>query len=185
MKRVVAGTEGRDVVAAVAVDGVVAVAADAAALAPEPPARLSAPAPPSIVVGSVSEGAVAFVDADEVVAVTGIERDSCDVLAGEVVVRRAVVADVELENAGVAGLQAKREPVTPLRALNREQSVLELRMPDGHHLGSRSISLPGHNSRRGGESGRHGHCRKPQPADLHRSYVRANHVLHGSSFPMS
>ena len=138
---VVAGTHEGDVVATVSVDGVVPVATEQQ-LCPEPPARLSAPAPPSIVVGSVSEGPVAFVDADEVVAVSGIELDSCDVLAGEVVVRRAVVADIELRERRVAGLQAKREPVTPLRALDREQSSLSFGCLMGITSGAAASACP-------------------------------------------
>ena len=73
---------------------------------------MSFPSPPSIVVGiAVGEDAVALVDAHEVVAGPGIDGDPRDVLALEAEVGRAVVTDVDLEDAGLAGLQAKRDLV--------------------------------------------------------------------------
>ena len=88
----------RQVVAAVAVDRVVAVAAEQ---------RLDALAAGDRVVSvatvdrrrdAVGEGAVALVDADEVVAATAVDGDLGDELALEAEVGCAVVADVDLED---------------------------------------------------------------------------------------
>src|SRR5207249_7992900 len=101
---VLAGTQQGRVVAAVAVDRVVAVAAEQ---------RLAAVAAGERVVSvsagdrrrdAVGEDAVALVDADEVVAGTAIDGDLRDPGALEAEVGRAVVADVDLENAVIAGL---------------------------------------------------------------------------------
>ena len=49
-------------------------------------------------------------------------------LARKAELGRAVVADVDLENAGLAGLQAKRDLVARVRARDRQLAVLELRV---------------------------------------------------------
>ena len=80
--------------------------------APLPPAIVSFPAPLPIVVGiAYGECAVRVVDANSVVASPGVDRDSGHRRAREAQVRDAVVADVDLENTGVAGFQAKRDLV--------------------------------------------------------------------------
>src|SRR6476469_8064344 len=124
----VAGAEQGVVVAAVAVDRVVAVAAEQ---------RLGAFAARDRVVSCVAvdrrrdgvgEGPVALVDAHDVVALSGVDGDVRDLRALEAEVGRAVVADVDLENAGVAGLQTKRDPVASVGALDRQHPVPELRV---------------------------------------------------------
>ena len=54
---------------------------------------------------------VAFVDTDEVVAGAGLDDDLGDLAAVEAEVGRAVVTDVDLEDVGIVGLQAKRDLV--------------------------------------------------------------------------
>src|SRR5207342_3142411 len=74
----------------------------------------------------VGEDAVALVDTDNVVSGPGIDRDPGDVLACEAEIGRAVVTDVDLENAGVTSLQAKRDLVVGLSALDQQLAALEL-----------------------------------------------------------
>ena len=126
---VVAGTQQGQVVAAVAVDRVVPVAAEQ---------RLDAFAAGDRVVSgaavdrrrdAVGEDAVALVDAHDVVAGRGRRRRSLATRSrAEAEVGRAVVTDVDLENAGLAGLQTKRDLVARLGALDRQHAVLELRV---------------------------------------------------------
>src|SRR6266516_1278778 len=125
---VVAGTQERDVVAAVPVDRVVPVAAEQC---------LRTGAAGEIVVSvpavdrrrdRVGEDTVALVDAHLVVARPGVDDDLRDAVAFEAEVGRAVVTDVDLESARVAGLQANRDLVAHFGALDRQDAVLELRM---------------------------------------------------------
>ncbi len=178
---VVTGAHECHVVAAVSIDGVVSVAAEQ-----QLGARASGQA---VVSGSavdrqrdVTDSPVALVDADEIVALLGIEIDSPDAVARDGEVRVAVVTDVELEHAGVPGLQAQREPVAPLAALDRQHAVLELRALD---LSRRGVGLNGRDPRSAREGGDdQGH--EPQPPGLRG--VRAldsNDRLHGCSFPTS
>jgi hypothetical protein len=111
---------------------------------PEPPTRVSSPLPPlsvpapepptRIVVSvatvdrrrdAVGEDPVALVDAHEVVTVAGLHGDPRDVRALDVEVGRAVVADVDLEDAGLAGLQPKRDLVALVGALDCQHAVLK------------------------------------------------------------
>ena len=81
---------------------------------PEPPTRVSLPAPPSMVVGMVSAKTPLLSSMRTRSSPRRrVERDAREVVAFEAEVGRAVVADVDLENAGVAGLQAKRDLVAP------------------------------------------------------------------------
>ena len=101
-ERVVAGAQERQVVAPVPVDRVVSVAAEQ---------QLRSGASGEVVVSvptverrrdAVGEGAVGLVDPDEVVAAPGVDGDPPDVLAPDLEVGRAVVAEVDLED-GRAG----------------------------------------------------------------------------------
>ena len=83
---------------------------------PVPPAIVSLPSPPSSVVGMLSvKSAVALVDTHVVVAGSGLDGDLRDLAALEAEVGRPVVAEVHLQDAGIAGLQSKRDLVAPLR----------------------------------------------------------------------
>jgi hypothetical protein len=75
----------------------------------------------------VGEGAVDFVDAYGVVAGSGIDGDLGNLAAIEAEVGVAVVADVDLEDAGRACLQAKRDLLALLGALDDQDTVRELR----------------------------------------------------------
>src|SRR6476620_9014519 len=59
---------------------------------------------------------------------TGVDHDLCDLAALEVEFGRAVVAEVDIEGAGLAGLQPEGDPVIRVCALDREQPVLERRL---------------------------------------------------------
>ncbi len=121
----------------------------------------------------VGEDPVALVDTHAVVAGPGIDGDLCDLLALEAEVGRAVVTDVDLENAGLAGLQTKRDPVAPFGALDREQAVLERRVLELRLLahvrglvglgGGRGVARTGHDPGCSGDDGSHGDCRSRQP----------------------
>ena len=75
---------------------------------------------------------------------SGVDDDPLDVLALEAEVGRAVVTEVDLEDAGLAGLQAKRDLVARGRALDRQDAVPELRV---RLLGARGLALLGHDAR--------------------------------------
>ena len=135
-ERVVAGTHQGRIGAAVAVDRVIAAGADqglrsgAAGQGVVPVATVERRR------DGVREDAVGLVDADRVVAVAGIEGDPRDVLALEVE-RRLPCADVDLEDVGPAGLQAKHDRVVALRPLDRQHAVLQLRVLEPLVPGSR------------------------------------------------
>ena len=106
---VVAGAQERQVVTPVPVDRVVPEAAEQ---------QLRSGASGEVVVSvpaverrrdAVGEGAVGLVDPHEVVAAAGVDGDPLDALAPDLELGLAVVAEVDLENAGLAGLQAKRD----------------------------------------------------------------------------
>jgi hypothetical protein len=126
-KGVIAGAQPGQVVAPVAVDRILPVPAKK---------RLDALAAGDRVVPSaavdrcrdrVGEGAVDFVDAYGVVAGSGIDGDLGNLAAIEAEVGVAVVADVDLEDAGRACLQAKRDLLALLGALDDQDTVRELR----------------------------------------------------------
>ncbi len=190
-ERVVAGTQQGQVVAAVAVDRVVPVAAEQR-LAP----RTAGDRVVSVSTGdrrrdAVGEDAVAFVDAHEVVAGARRRRRSlATLLRAEAEVGRAVVTDVDLENAGLAGLQAKRDLVARFGALDRQHAVLELRVLEPGFAwrvrglvgvaAGRGIPRAGHDPGcDGARSGRQPPTnRRPHGARL----LGSNEVLHGVPF---
>ena len=110
-ERVVARAHERQVVAPVAVDRVVAGTA-AQPLRPGAPGEgVASEAAVDRRRDDVGEGAVGVVDAHEVVAGAGVDDDPRDVPALDAEIGRAVVADVDLEDVGPAGLEAERDPV--------------------------------------------------------------------------
>ena len=101
----------------------------AAVSAPAPPASVSSPgAAVDPRRDGVGEDAVGFVDAHDVVAGAGVDGDLRDVPAPDAEVGRAVVADVDLEDVGPAGLEAKRDPVARAGASDRQRAVPEPRV---------------------------------------------------------
>ena len=114
------------IVAAVAVDRVVPIAADQ---------RLDTGATVDRVVpiatvddrrDDIREGAVALVDAYEVVARLGIDHDRAESVAVEAEVGRAVITDVDEENVWVPRLEAKRDLVGHRGAFDGEQATVQL-----------------------------------------------------------
>ena len=100
-ERVVAGSQDRQVVASIAVDDVVPVTA-------EQQLRSGASGEAVVSVAAVDrrrdavrEGAVRVVDPHEIVAASGVDVDLPDVLARDLAVGLAVVAEVDLEDAGL------------------------------------------------------------------------------------
>ena len=123
---VVAGPQERGVAASVSVDRVLTRASDQ---------RLGSGASGERVVpdsavdrrrNGVGEDAVALVDAHGVVAAAGVDVDLRDVRPVEAEDGRAVT-DVDLESAGLAGLQAKRDRVALLGAFDLQHAVAQLR----------------------------------------------------------
>ena len=99
---------------------------------PEPPARLSSSVPAvERRWDAVGEGAVGLVDPDDIVAGAGVDGDPLDALAPDLELGLAVVAEVDLENAGLAGLEAKGDPVAGAGAVDLQDAVLELRRASG------------------------------------------------------
>src|SRR5439155_53597 len=168
---VVAGAQQRQVVAAVAVDRVGAVAAEQELAALAAGDRVVSVSTVDRGWDGVGEGAVAVVDPHAVVAGPGINGDLRDLVAREAEIGRAVVAEVDLERAGIAGLQAKRDRVARPRPLDLQQAVLELRVLGPGVLarsvvgvaGGRGIPLSGRNPGRAGDERGRGHCRSRQP----------------------
>ena len=112
-ERVVARAHQREVIALVAVDHIVAAAAAE---------HLDPGASGDVVVTAaaidrgrdrVLEDAVRLVDAHDVVAAAGVDGELCDPAARDAEVGRAVVADVDLEDVGPAGLQAEGDRGRP------------------------------------------------------------------------
>ena len=99
-----------------------------------PPCSESLPSPPAIVVGieSVNAPFASSMRMESLPSPT-LDVDRGDVAAREREVGRAVVADVDLDPAGIAGLQAKRDRVAVIAALDVERAVLE-RGPDAVDL---------------------------------------------------
>ena len=124
---VAAAADQRGVVAAVAVDGVVAVAAVERLRAGAAEQRVVAVLAVERRRDRVGEDPAALVDAHGVVAVPGLDVDRVHVGAGEAELGRAVVAEVDLDRAGLARLQADRDLVVGLGALDRQHPVLDLR----------------------------------------------------------
>ena len=111
---VVAGTEPRSIVASVAVDRVVAGAAEQCLDSLAAGDRVVSGAAVNRGRNDVGERAVRVVDANGVAAFPGVDGDSRHRRAREAEVRDAVVADVDLENTGITGFQAKRDLVARL-----------------------------------------------------------------------
>ena len=127
---------------------------------------------------AVGEDSVALVDAHEVVAAAAVDDDPRDELALDAELGRAVVADVDLENVGSAGLQAKRNPVARARAPDDQRSVLRfgplehdvavpIRAASGL-VGRGGLGRPGRDPACAGDHACHGHChaRKPRRANV-------------------
>ena len=101
---VVTGTQQGQVVAAVAIDRVVAFAAEQELVALAAGDRVVSVSTVDGRRDGVGEGAVAVVDAHEVVAGPCINGDLRDLVAVEAEIGRAVVTEVDLESAGIASL---------------------------------------------------------------------------------
>jgi hypothetical protein len=101
---IVAGAQQRQVVAAVAVDRVVAGAAEQGLRSGASEQRVVSGFAGDPRPDPVGEDPVALVDAHAVSASPGIDGDLRDLLALEAEVGRAVVTDVDLQDAGLAGL---------------------------------------------------------------------------------
>ena len=111
----------------------------------------------------VGEHAVPFVDAHEIVARSRVDADPCDLLPLEAEVGLAVVTDVDLEDPGIAGLQAERDLVTRPRALDDQRAALELGSLD---LVGRRLCVRGHDCARQQESGNSEQPAEAQTIDL-------------------
>ena len=147
-ERIVAVAHEGHVAALVSVDRVVAVAAqqrlssrasDQAVVAVAAAQRPRPGASDQLVVSvatldrrrdAVAEDPVAFIDTHEIVAVAGVDSDPGDARELEVEVGRAVIADVDLEDAGLAELQPKRDPVARVGALDCQHTVHERRLAE-------------------------------------------------------
>ena len=88
-----------------------------------------------------------------IVAAAGVDGDPLDALAPDLEVGLAVVAEVDLENAGLAGLEAKGDPVAGAGAVDLQDAVLELRRASGRAAWP---ALLGHEPGRAGDDGGHG-----------------------------
>src|SRR5207247_11093590 len=112
---------------------------------------------------AVCESAVALVDTHEVVAGPAVDGNARDALAREAEVGRAVSADVDLEDARIAGLQSQRDCVACLAALDSQHTVPQLRALEVSHIaqmggrvalvGRSSLSLTGRDPGCGGDGG--------------------------------
>ncbi len=149
-ERVVAWAEIGLVVAAVAVDRVVAGAAEQ---------RLGSLAAGNRVVtgpavdprrDAVGEGAVGVVDPHVIVAGAGVDRDPGNLRAREAEVGCPVVAEVDLKDGRVSGLEPQRDRVGTRGAVDVQLAVPEIRL---------AVRIPGRSGRpgrteRSGRSGR-------------------------------
>ena len=168
-ERVVAGAHQRQVVTSVPVDRVV----------PEATAQQLCSRASGEVVASVpaverrrdavGEGAVGLVDPDEIVAGTCVDGDPVDSLPPDLELGLAVVTEVDLEDAGLTGLQAQRDSLAPSGALDLQDAVPELRVL----LGGRGLTLRGRDTGRAGDDGGHG-C----------ELCDASAVLHADASPL-
>ena len=94
---------------------------------------------------------------------SGVDGDPCDCFALEAEVGRAVVTDVDLEDAGIAGLQAERDLVTRPRALDVQRATLERGPLD---LVGRRARARGHHCARQHEDGNREQPAEAQTIDL-------------------
>src|SRR5205823_5573668 len=124
---VVAGAEEGGVVAAVAVDRVVAVPTEEKLRAGSPGERVVPVASCDHRSDAGSDGTVAVVDADGVVASAGIDEDRLDLVATEAEVAGAVVSFVDLEHVGLPGLEPQRDLVGRVAADDEQCPVLNSR----------------------------------------------------------
>ena len=127
-ERVVAGAQERDVAAPVSVDRVVPRAADQRLCSGASGERVVSDSAVDRRRDGVGEDAVALVDAHGVVAAAGVDVDLRDVRPVEAEDGRAVT-DVDLERAGLAGLQAKRDRVALLGAFDLQHAVASASAP--------------------------------------------------------
>ena len=88
-----------------------------------------------------------------IVAGTCVDGDPLDALAPDLELGLAIVAEVDLENAGLAGLEAKGDPLAGAGAVDLQDAVLELRVL---LEGRRGLTLLGHEPGRACDDGGHG-----------------------------